>query len=232
MISTLIIYINKIITLLKYGTQTDKIIHHKSHYHSSLAHLSLTDAPHAIILFTDSHIINATFVTTIHINNAHIKSSINPYNSIVKKYQIYGHVIIANHVLSVYNHLKIKPYHVPNVILTYIKSVLNSNFNKISSETNTHVKIAYNVKSVKRNSKISIMFSSKMDINVSTVIKHNKQIKFVTFVKNKVMADGHNVHDNFVENGSIKIVINTYKQEIISFLQIINKFITVHFVDV
>lgn len=45
------------------------------------------------------------------------------------------------------------------------------------------------------------------------------------------MADGLNVHDNFVVNGFIKIVINTSKQGTTFFLQIIRKFITVHFVD-
>ena len=76
------------------------------------------------------------------------------------------------------------------------------------------------------------MFSSKMDINVSTVIKHNKQIKFATFVKNKAMADGHNAQDNFVENGSIKIATNTFKQETTYFQPTMRKFITVHFVAV
>jgi len=71
-----------------------------------------------------------------------------------------------------------------------------------------------------------------MGTNVSTVIKHNKQIRFATFVRNKAMADGHNVHDNFVENGFTKIVTSTFKQETIYFHQTMKKFITVHFADV
>lgn len=103
---------------------------------------------------------------------------------------------------------------------------------KILSETNIHAKIVYNVKYAKKNSKISIMYSSKMDINASIAIKHNKPIKSAIYAKNKATADGHNVRVNFVENGFIKIVINTFKQEITFSQQIINKFIIVHFVDV
>jgi len=98
-------------------------------------------------------------VTTTPISNAHKKLSINPYNLIAQMYPICGLVIIANPVLFVYSHLKIKPYHVPSAILIFIKYVPNSNYNKISSETNTHAKIVFNVKSAKRNLKISIMFS-------------------------------------------------------------------------
>jgi len=76
------------------------------------------------------------------------------------------------------------------------------------------------------------MFSSKMDTNVLTVIKHSKQIKFATFVRNKAMADGHNAHDNFVENGFIKIATNTSKQETTYFQPTMRKFTTVLFADV
>ena len=76
------------------------------------------------------------------------------------------------------------------------------------------------------------MFSLKMGTNVSTVTKHNRQTKFATFAKNKAMADGHNVHANFVENGFIKIVTNTSKQETTCSQQTMKKFTIVHFADV
>lgn len=71
-----------------------------------------------------------------------------------------------------------------------------------------------------------------MDISALTATKLNRQIKFVIFAKNKAMVDGRNAQDNFVENGSIKIVINTYKHGTAFSQQTIKRFITVHFVDV
>lgn len=57
-------------------------------------------------------------------------------------------------------------------------------------------------------------------------------MKSVIFVKNKVMEDGHNVHVNFVANGSIRIVINTFKQELIFSPLIMRKFITALFAEI
>lgn len=130
-ISTPFIYINKIIIRTpSKPIQIYSLVNELTHSHSSLVPLSPTDALHVTTLYTDSLITNATSVTITHINNAHQKLSINPYNSTVKKSKIYGHVIVVNHVLSVYSHSKIKPYPAPNATLTYIKSVLNSNYNK------------------------------------------------------------------------------------------------------
>ena len=171
--SILAISTNKVITLtttktisLRVTATTQVVNSNKSnntnnsnHYHSSHAHLSPIDAQLAIIPFIDSHITNATSVTITPISNAHKKLLINPYNLIVQMYPICGLVIIANHVLFVYSHLKIKPSPVPSAIPISIKYVLNSNYNKISSETNTHAKIVFNAKFVKRNLKIWIMFS-------------------------------------------------------------------------
>ena len=96
----------------------------------SLGHQSPTDAQPAITPYIDQPIINAFSVITTHISSVHKKLSINPYNSMHNHPKIYGHVIIVNLVLSVYSLSKIKPFHVPNATLTFIKFVQNSNCNK------------------------------------------------------------------------------------------------------
>jgi hypothetical protein len=55
-------------------------------------------------------------------------------------------------------------------------------------------------------------------------------MKFVIFVKNKEMVNGHNVLAKYVANGFINIAINTFKIQKL-FLLIIKHYIFVHFVE-
>lgn len=72
------------------------------------------------------------------------------------------------------------------------------------------------------------MHIQNMVINVQVVIKHNKQMKYAIYAKNKVMVNGHNVNVTFVVNGSTNIVINTSNQRTFS-QTTTNNYISVHF---
>lgn len=50
-----------------------------------------------------------------------------------------------------------------------------------------------------------------MAINASTVIRLNRLIRFVIFVRKRGMEGGLNAPDNSVANGFINIVINIFK---------------------